>query len=114
MQRFFEGLSYLHGKGIAHRDIKPENILIRSTKNDPDDLQCLKICDLGSAKKLPKHNTLFKKADSVGSVSYIGTRYYRAPELLYGNPYYGPEIDIWAAGCVLAQLFKPHEDKILF
>mmetsp|Transcript_59595 Transcript_59595/g.81895 ORF Transcript_59595/g.81895 Transcript_59595/m.81895 type:complete len:103 (+) Transcript_59595:227-535(+) len=102
MQRFFEGLNYLHGKGIAHRDIKPENILIRSTKNDPNDLECLKICDLGSAKKLPKHNALYKKADSVGSVSYIGTRYYRAPELLYGNPYYGPEIDIWAAGCVLA------------
>ena len=40
-----------------------------------------------------------------GSVTYISTRYYRGPELLYGNTYYGMEIDLWAAGCVLAELF---------
>ena len=38
-------------------------------------------------------------------MTYISTRYYRAPELLYGNAYYGIEIDLWAAGCVLAELF---------
>lgn len=40
-----------------------------------------------------------------GSVTYISTRYYRAPELLFGNQYYGVEIDLWAAGCVLAELY---------
>ena len=48
------------------------------------------------------------KEQQRGSVTYISTRYYRAPELLYGNPYYGVEIDLWAAGCVLAEMFtKP-------
>ena len=41
-----------------------------------------------------------------GSVTYISTRYYRAPELLFGNQYYGIEIDLWAAGCVIAELYS--------
>lgn len=46
-----------------------------------------------------------------GSVTYISTRYYRSPELLYGNSYYGIEIDLWAAGCVLAELFTTGSHK---
>lgn len=48
-----------------------------------------------------------------GSVTYISTRYYRAPELLFGNPYYGTEIDLWAAGCVLAELFSNKHDQAI-
>lgn len=58
----------------------------------------LRLCDFGSAKRLHKINET--------SVSYISTRYYRAPELLLGYEYYGVEIDIWAAGCVIAEMFK--------
>jgi len=49
-----------------------------------------------------------------GSVTYISTRYYRAPELLFGNQFYGIEIDLWAAGCVLAELFTVGNHQYLF
>jgi serine/threonine protein kinase len=46
------------------------------------------------------------------SVSYISTRYYRAPELLLGYEYYGVEIDLWAVGCVISEMLRG--GKILF
>lgn len=111
----------MHGKGIAHRDIKPDNILVDAEGSlnlakEPT----LKICDFGSAKQLENHNQVFglfqgsQNALPRGSVTYISTRYYRAPELLYGNAYYGIEIDLWAAGCVLAELFTRGNHKSLF
>lgn len=81
---------YLHGFGIAHRDIKPTNILV-----DPSRV-CLKICDFGSAKKLEPNQA---------SVSYICSRYYRAPELTVGSSVYTTMIDIWGLGCVIAEMF---------
>jgi serine/threonine protein kinase len=111
MYSFFDGIAHLHSKGIAHRDLKPDNILV-----DPEGVTSpvgepsLKICDLGSAKQLKNHNHIFSELTTAqqlptGSVTYIATRYYRAPELLYGNDYYGTEIDLWAAGCVLSELY---------
>ena len=55
----------------------------------------MKICDFGSAKK-------YKAEDA--SVAYITSRYYRAPELIFGNMKYDYQIDIWSAGCVLAEI----------
>lgn len=81
---------YLHGFGISHRDIKPSNILV-----DPSSVT-LKICDFGSAKKLEPNQS---------SVSYICSRYYRAPELIVGCPIYTTKIDIWGLGCVIAEMF---------
>ncbi|KAK6460805.1 meiosis and centromere regulator kinase [Scheffersomyces coipomensis] len=81
---------YLHGFGISHRDIKPSNILV-----DPATVT-LKICDFGSAKKLEPNQE---------SVSYICSRYYRAPELIIGCTRYTPKIDIWGLGCVVAEMF---------
>ncbi len=70
----------------------------------------LKVCDFGSSKLLERHNECIKGKSleflPKGSVTYISTRYYRAPELLFGNQFYGVEIDLWAAGCVLAELFS--------
>ena len=84
-------LNYIHNKKICHRDIKPQNILLDPQTNR------IYICDFGSAK-------LLKRDES--NVSYICSRFYRAPELLLGNEYYTTSIDIWSFGCVLAELFK--------
>ncbi len=75
--------------GICHRDIKPQNLLL-----DPESA-VLKLCDFGSAKQLVKGEL---------NVSYICSRYYRAPELIFGATDYTCQIDIWSAGCVLAEL----------
>ena len=88
--QIFAGLNYLHRNGITHRDLKPQNILVDKDSGE------LKLCDFGSAKKLnPKEK----------SVSYIASRFYRAPELMFDCVYYTSAIDVWAAGCVVAELF---------
>lgn len=87
--QMFAGLHYMHSIGITHRDLKPQNMLV-----DPDSGE-LKICDLGSAKKLSAEEP---------SVSYIASRYYRPPELMFDCVFYSEAIDVWAAGCCLAEV----------
>jgi len=82
-------LSYIHSLGICHRDIKPQNLLINPESHE------LKLCDFGSAKVLVVGES---------NVSYICSRYYRAPELLFGAIEYTGAIDTWSTGCVLAEL----------
>ena len=85
----FRALAYIHALGVCHRDIKPPNLLVYP------DSHILKVCDFGSAKRL-------KKGDV--NVSYICSRYYRAPELIFGNSNYTTTIDVWSVGCVIAEL----------
>ncbi len=90
--QLFRGLAHLHGLGISHRDIKPQNILVDVNRN------IVKICDFGSAKML---------RDNESNVAYICSRYYRAPELIIAGRNYVPyshSIDVWSAGCVLAEM----------
>ncbi|XP_069154957.1 shaggy-related protein kinase eta-like [Solanum lycopersicum] len=75
--------------GVCHKDLKPQNVLV-----DPLTHQ-VKICDFGSAKVLVKGEA---------NISYICSRFYRAPELIFGATEYTTSIDIWSAGCVLAEL----------
>ena len=42
---------------------------------------------------------------------YVATRWYRAPELLVGDTQYGPKVDVWAVGCVFAELVKVSENQ---
>ena len=89
MFQILQGLKYLHDKGIMHRDLKPDNLLI-----SPEGL--LKFTDFG----LSRYFGTPERKLTTGIV----TRYYRAPEILYGAQYYGPSIDMWSAGCILAEL----------
>lgn len=86
--QMLRALHYIHTLGICHRDIKPQNVLI-----DPSD-HSLKFCDFGSAKKLVKGEP---------NVAYICSRYYRAPELIFGATEYDFLIDVWSTGCVIAE-----------
>jgi serine/threonine protein kinase len=45
---------------------------------------------------------------------YVATRWYRAPELLVGDTHYGPQVDVWAVGCVLAELATVRTQKFMF
>ncbi|KAI9207377.1 kinase-like domain-containing protein [Polychytrium aggregatum] len=89
MYQMFRSLAYIHALGICHRDIKPQNLLLDPTSG------VLKLCDFGSAKILVAGEP---------NVSYICSRYYRAPELIFGSTGYVVNIDVWSAGCVMAEL----------
>ncbi|KAL5193025.1 Shaggy-related protein kinase eta [Glycine soja] len=90
MHQIFRGLAYIHTvPGGCHKDLKPQNILV-----DPLTHQ-VKICDFGSAKVLVKGEA---------NISHICSLFYRAPELMFGATEYTTSIDIWSAGCVLAEL----------
>ncbi|CAI9101723.1 OLC1v1039117C3 [Oldenlandia corymbosa var. corymbosa] len=83
-------LNYLHNViGVCHRDIKPQNLLVNPHTHQ------LKVCDFGSAKML---------VPGEPNISYICSRYYRAPELIFGATEYTTAIDMWSVGCVMAEL----------
>ena len=83
--------AYLHNPklNICHRDIKPQNILMDPTTG------VMKLCDFGSAKQLINGDE---------NVSYICSRYYRAPELLFGCQEYTTSVDVWSVGCVVGEM----------
>ncbi|XP_078149148.1 shaggy-related protein kinase alpha [Carex rostrata] len=90
MYQICRALAYIHNCiGVCHRDIKPQNLLVNPHTHQ------LKLIDFGSAKVLVKGEP---------NISYICSRYYRAPELIFGATEYTTAIDIWSAGCVLAEL----------
>ncbi|XP_046642037.1 cyclin-dependent kinase-like 4 isoform X2 [Daphnia pulicaria] len=85
-----QAVGYCHAHNCIHRDVKPENILL--TKEG-----VVKLCDFGFARLLnPGENY----------TDYVATRWYRAPELLVGDTQYGPGVDVWAIGCVFAELVR--------
>ncbi|XP_043930228.1 cyclin-dependent kinase-like 1 isoform X1 [Protopterus annectens] len=86
-----QAVNFCHKHNCIHRDVKPENILI--TKHG-----VIKLCDFGFARILTGPSDYY--------TDYVATRWYRAPELLVGDTQYGPPVDVWAIGCVFAELLS--------
>ncbi|KAF8621569.1 hypothetical protein AX15_007596 [Amanita polypyramis BW_CC] len=85
------GLAYLHHKGVIHRDIKGSNILVNNRGE-------LKLADFGLAR-------FYHKRRHSDYTNRVITLWYRPPELLFGATVYGPEVDMWSAGCIMLELF---------
>ncbi|KAI9787006.1 MAG: cyclin-dependent protein kinase [Peltula sp. TS41687] len=106
MFQLLNGLVYLHSNWVLHRDLKPANIMV--TKGGE-----VKIGDLGLARLFYKPIHSLYSGDKV-----VVTIWYRAPELLLGTKHYTPAVDMWAVGCIFAELlslrpiFKGEEMKM--
>jgi serine/threonine protein kinase len=94
MFQIFRGLAEMHRANVIHRDLKPSNILINEDCS-------LKICDLGLSRGVDETS-----AEEAALTEYVVTRWYRAPEVICAAMQYGFGIDIWAAGCILAELYN--------
>jgi len=90
----FSALDFIHKAGIIHRDIKPANILLRSPSGPAF------LADFGTAWM--KEDIDSEPEDE--KILDVGTTSYRPPELMFGNQRYGTTLDMWAAGCVAAQM----------
>jgi renal tumor antigen len=92
MRQILIGLRYLHDDlGIMHRDLKPDNIMVSENP------LIAKIIDFGTCKDLTVENG--------PHTSYVSTRWYRAPECVLRSHHYHFESDVFAAGCVMAELY---------
>jgi serine/threonine protein kinase len=83
------GVRACHANSVIHRDIKPENLLLHTDNS-------LRLCDFGFARI---YNTSMNDL-----TDYVATRWYRSPELLLGTTNYGLASDMWAVGCIMAEL----------
>ncbi|KAG9240355.1 kinase-like domain-containing protein [Calycina marina] len=106
MFQLLNGCQYLHSSWVLHRDLKPANIMVTSSGS-------VRIGDLGLARLFNKPLLSMFSGDKV-----VVTIWYRAPELLLGSRHYTPAIDLWAIGCIFAELlslrpiFKGEEAKM--
>ncbi|KAM9789366.1 LOW QUALITY PROTEIN: serine/threonine-protein kinase MAK-like [Neosynchiropus ocellatus] len=83
------GLAFVHKHGYFHRDLKPENLLCMGP-------ELVKIADFGLAREIRSQPPY---------TDYVSTRWYRAPEVLLKSVCYSSPIDIWAVGCIMAELY---------
>jgi len=91
MSQVLQALSFMNARGYFHRDIKPENILVKN--------EVVKIADLGLAREISSRPPY---------TDYVSTRWYRAPEVLLRSSFYNSPIDIFAVGCILAEMYTLH------
>ncbi|KAG8581860.1 hypothetical protein GDO81_007830 [Engystomops pustulosus] len=89
MYQILQGLAFIHKYGFFHRDLKPENLLCMGP-------ELVKIADFGLARETRSRPPY---------TDYVSTRWYRAPEVLLRSTSYNSPIDIWAVGCIMAEIY---------
>lgn len=89
MLSILQALQHCHSQWIVHRDIKPNNFLVAGDG-------AIKLADFGLSRIYGSPERRY--------TNQVFARWYRPPELLYGSTAYGPGVDVWAAGCVFAEL----------
>ncbi|CAL8321130.1 unnamed protein product [Boreogadus saida] len=87
--QILQGLCFMHKHGFFHRDMKPENLLCMGP-------ELVKIADFGLAREIRSRPPY---------TDYVSTRWYRAPEVLLRSSTYSSPIDMWAVGCIMAELY---------
>ena len=86
-------IKYMHDGNLIHRDLKPANILLNS--------EChVKLADFGLARSIDQVYT----DNNMMFTDYVATRWYRAPEILFGSKDYSKPVDMWSIGCILGEL----------
>jgi negative regulator of the PHO system len=90
MFQLLRGVAFCHERHVLHRDLKPQNLLI-NRKGE------LKLADFGLARAFGIPVNTFSNE--------VVTLWYRAPDVLLGSRSYDTSIDIWSAGCIMAEMF---------
>lgn len=90
MYQLLKGIAYCHENRVLHRDLKPQNLLINKHGE-------LKLGDFGLARAFGIPVNTFSNE--------VVTLWYRAPDVLLGSRTYSTSIDIWAAGCIMAEMY---------
>jgi len=93
--QILRSLKYIHSANVIHRDLKPDNVLIQA-------LQCnTKITDFGCSRPLGLEDPC---PDILSE--YVVTRWYRSPEIYLCSHEYGKACDLWALGCIFAEIYR--------
>ncbi|GMT36677.1 hypothetical protein PFISCL1PPCAC_27974 [Pristionchus fissidentatus] len=102
LYQVIRGLRYLHTAGIAHRDLKPSNLLVNSNCH-------LRIADFGMAKLAMRNEIDELEEHCFYMTQHVATLPYRAPELLFVMPEHSTAVDMWAVGCIFAEMLLCRE-----
>ncbi|KAH7931132.1 CMGC MAPK protein kinase [Leucogyrophana mollusca] len=93
--QILRALKSIHSADIVHRDLKPANLLLNANCD-------LKVCDFGLARSIKSTSPGGKEMGLM--TEYVATRWYRAPEIMLSFKMYTKAVDVWAVGCILAEL----------